>query len=343
MKILHVLASNRFAGAERVAVNIIRNMPEYNCIYVSPPGPIEEQLKNLGIEYHPIKRLTPWDLRRVISELRPDIIHAHDYRAGVMSSGFSKRVRVISHLHSNYPWAKSINAKTLLYGRQIPRFHKIIMVSESIRDEFIWQNQINSRGVVIANVIDIQEVIHLSNLYCADSSDLLFVGRLTEPKAPLDFISLVAELKKSHPSISAVILGEGELQVRCQAEIDRLDLNDHIHMAGFQENPFPFIIAGKILVIPSKWEGFGMAAMEAMALGRPVIANSTGGLTKMILPGRTGYLCTEFEEMVEMTNLLLNNKVLWQEMSKQAGKWAADKNDMEAYISSIKKIYGINN
>jgi len=341
LRILHVLASNSFAGAERVAVNIIKNMPEYDCTYVSPPGPIREQLNNLGIAYYPIKRLTPWDLRRVVSELRPDIIHAHDYRASVVSAGFSKRVKVISHLHSNYPWAKGINAKTLLYGGHIPYFHKIIMVSEAIRDEFIWQNRINSRAVVIDNVIDIPEVIHLSNLNSADPSDLVFAGRLTEPKAPLDFISLVAELKKSHPSISAVMLGEGELQVRCQTEIDRLGLNKNITMAGFQENPFPYIAAGKIVVIPSKWEGFGMVGMEAMALGRPVIANSTGGLTKMILTGRTGYLCTEFEEMVARANLLLNNLALWQEMSKQAGKWAADKNNIKAYIALIKKVYGI--
>lgn len=343
MKILHVLASNRFAGAERVAINVIKNMPEDDCTYVSPPGPIADQLRTLGIAYHPVNRLTPWDMQKVINYYQPDIIHAHDYRASVMSAYTKKRSKLVSHLHCNYPWANRINPRTCLYSCTIPEYERIITVSEAIRDDFVWPDRIKSRVKVLHNVIDLQQILSAACEQTIASSDLLFMGRLTEQKDPLAFIALVAEIKKVNPNINARMLGEGELKASCQSEIERLQVGDNIEFLGFKSNPFPYVTATKLVVMPSKWEGFALVAMEALSLGKPVVANNVGGFQEVVKNTETGYLCNSFAEMVNKVNLLLGNDELLQEMSRQATEWAAQNNRMEDYIAVIKDIYaGVN-
>ena len=342
MKILHVLASNRFAGAERVAVNIIKNMPEHDCTYVSPPGPIEEQLGNLGISYYLIDELTPWNMRKVINYFQPDIVHAHDYRASVMSVFSGENRKIISHLHCNYPWADKINPRTCLYGFTIPKYQRIITVSQAIREDFVFSNRIKTRATVLHNVIDVQQILSSSLEQTVAGAELLFMGRLTLQKDPLAFISLVAELKKHNPEIRAIMLGEGELKSSCIHEIERLDLQNSIELLGFKSNPFPYAAAAKLLVMTSRWEGFALTAMEALSLGKPVVAYNNGGFKEVVKDGETGYLCNSFTEMFEKVSILLENQDLLQEMGRQAQQWSAEKNNMENYISSLKKIYGIN-
>ena len=84
MKILHILASNSFSGAENVVCQIVgmfSDDPSIEMIYCSPDGPIRGELDERGVRFAPISALNLKELRRVIREQRPDLIHAHDMRA----------------------------------------------------------------------------------------------------------------------------------------------------------------------------------------------------------------------------------------------------------------------
>ena len=90
MKILHVLASNKFSGAENVACQIIKMFsdrePGIEMAYCSPKGEIEQALNKEKIDYYPLKKLNKRELKRVIKTFKPDIIHAHDMRASFYSA-----------------------------------------------------------------------------------------------------------------------------------------------------------------------------------------------------------------------------------------------------------------
>ena len=87
MKVIHVLNSNRYSGAENVAITIIKELNnEMDCLYACPRGPIEEILKKENIKYIPIKKLSIREINKVIKEYNPDIIHAHDFRASIICS-----------------------------------------------------------------------------------------------------------------------------------------------------------------------------------------------------------------------------------------------------------------
>ena len=84
MKVLHVLKSNRYSGAENIAITICANMQKYMCAYTSPIGPIDEKLKEQNIKYYPMKKFCVMELKRVVKEFEPDVIHAHDFSASVI-------------------------------------------------------------------------------------------------------------------------------------------------------------------------------------------------------------------------------------------------------------------
>ena len=87
MRILHLLASNKFSGAEHIAVDIIRALQEkYELVYVSPTGEIKEFLGQEKIRYIPLNELSYLEVYRVIKDYKPDIIHAHDYRASCIAA-----------------------------------------------------------------------------------------------------------------------------------------------------------------------------------------------------------------------------------------------------------------
>ena len=131
MKILHVLNSNKYSGAENVVCQIINMFAEdadTEMVYCSPDGPIRENLEEYGISFAPIASLCSSELKRVIAEQNPDVIHAHDFRASMISTSVAKKIPVISHLHNNGLWLKSIGIKTVAFAASCRKYKKSLQM-----------------------------------------------------------------------------------------------------------------------------------------------------------------------------------------------------------------------
>ena len=114
--VLHILNTNELSGAENVVCTIIKNMDNnYKMIYCSPNGPISQKLKEENIIFSPLKKLSYKEVKKTIETIKPDIIHAHDNRATVIASLFSKKYKIISHIHGNNIIMNSFNAKSFLF------------------------------------------------------------------------------------------------------------------------------------------------------------------------------------------------------------------------------------
>ena len=310
-KILHLLASNKYSGAENVVCTIIDNFKnEYDMAYCSPIGPIEQILKDKNINYYGMEKFNSNNLKGIIRKYNPDIIHAHDYRASTLAvlSGF--KGKIISHLHNNCPSAKSWNLKTLSYNLCISKFDKVIGVSDKVYEEAIFKSKINNKYVTIYNYVDKNLVIQKSNEYeCTKQYDLFFIGRLTEQKDPLLFIEIVNKLKNDKNDIRAVMIGDGELKEECLKKIDEYNLSSNIDMAGFVSNPFPIIKNSKLCIMPSKWEGFGLTAIESLILNKPVLNSGVGGLGE-IFKENNEFICNDIEDYVKKIKEISNKKFL---------------------------------
>ena len=103
LKVLHLLSSDRFSGAENVVCQIITAFDgdsEVEHLYVSPEGPIRETLKEKNIRYVP-ETVNGIDLKRIVEIEQPDIIHAHDMLASLFATFCVRNIPIVSHIHNN--------------------------------------------------------------------------------------------------------------------------------------------------------------------------------------------------------------------------------------------------
>ena len=106
MKVLHLLKSNRFSGAENIALMIMDVCSDVEMIYASPDGPIRQVVENRNHIFYALAEPTISEVKKAIHELNPDMIHAHDFSMSSIAAWASDGIPVISHLHNNPLWLK---------------------------------------------------------------------------------------------------------------------------------------------------------------------------------------------------------------------------------------------
>lgn len=307
-KVLHLLASNSYSGAENVVCTIIENFgEEYDMAYSSPKGSIEEVLAKRNINYYSMDKFDLKNVKRVIKEYNPNIIHAHDYKASFFAALSGFKGKIISHIHNNCDFAKSWNPKTVLYKLVINKFSSVVGVSDKVYEEAVYKKTLGDKYVTIHNFVDKGSVLEKANEYQFDKYyDLFYIGRLSDEKNPIGFIEVVKEVAKKHPNVKVVIIGDGVLYNDCKNLINNYSLTNNIDMLGFLSNPFPVIKNSKVGIMPSKWEGFGLTAIEAMILNKPVLNSGAGGLSK-IFENNTELICKDVTEYADKYEQLVIN------------------------------------
>jgi colanic acid/amylovoran biosynthesis glycosyltransferase len=125
-----------------------------------------------------------------------------------------------------------------------------------------------------------------------DRPRLVSVGRLAEQKGQLLLVEAAARLRDRGADFELVIVGDGPMRQELEQLIDRLGLRDRVRITGFLDNRAVRreLEAARALVLPSFAEGLPVVIMEAMALGRPVIATYIAGIPELVESGQTGWL-----------------------------------------------------
>lgn len=126
------------------------------------------------------------------------------------------------------------------------------------------------------------------------SKTLVCVGRLTAQKGHLVLIEAFAELIRGGHDASLVLAGDGELRPQVEAAIRRLGLESRVRITGWidERRVREEILAARAVALASFAEGLPVVLMEALALGRPVVATSIAGIPELVRPGRSGWLVT---------------------------------------------------
>ena len=336
--ILHIFNSNHYSGLEKVACDIILNTnDEYREIYITKDGPIIKQLKKLNIEYYVVDKISIANIKKVLEIFQPDIIHAHDYRASCIAALSTKNIPILSHLHNNSPWIKTLHPFSFLYLYCSRRFEKILIVSNSIKDEYIFSKFIENKIQNIGNPLSRKLILDKINKNDEKEYDICCVARLTKQKNPLRFIKIIDRIRTTHKSIKTIWVGEGELLDNCKEETLKLGLDKNIKFLGFKENPFEYMNKSKVLMLTSDWEGFGLVAFEALTLGLPCYVSNVGGLPT-IVDGACGALCDEDNDFLDCIDILDNND-LYKKKSVSAIKKSKKLDNYDGYMMNIRKIY----
>lgn len=337
-KIAHVLKSSIYSGAENVALTIIKGLQEeYEFVYIATEGPIREKLEEENIPFVLLEKFNRKNLKNVLNRVQPDIIHAHDFSATVMSL-LCGHHRVISHLHYDPPWARKWNLKTIIFVVLGKRIAKILAVSRRAYQNLVFSDILKSKMQMIGNPIDKDYILSMGKDEKIKKYDILFVGRLAEQKSPQTFIEIVCKLTESGRTVQCAMAGAGELEEECRNLIKKNNLQDNIELLGFQKNPYQLMKKSKILCVTSLWEGYGLVAAEANILGVPVLSTRTGGVTE-IFGENAIELCTDAMDFVKKILILLNDGQEYQKWQERALERARGFITPEEYIRQLRVIY----
>lgn len=339
-KIFFIVNTSEFSGAESVNFSIIEGLKKkYDFYWVSKSGNINKFLAESNINWIEIKKLSVKEIKRIIKEYKPDILHATDFRASVICSLLNTKIPVIAHLHNNSPWLKKfcINSFSFLYAGI--KVNKILTVSSSIEKEFIFSKFIKNKITCIGNPVSRNKILKkvtqndYNKIY-----DICCVARLTEQKNPKRFIKIIYELKKKNNDIKVVWVGSGELLNECLELCKKYKLENNIKFVGFQKNPYKYMASSKIFMLTSSWEGYGLVVFEALTFGLPCVVSNVGGIVD-IVTNECGKLCISDEEYLNCIENLLMNKMKYEKFSSEAIKRSIVLDNFDEYINYIDKVY----
>lgn len=340
MRVLHVLASNKFSGAENVACQIIDFFDgEIEMAYCSPNGQIAEALNDRNIQYFSVSKLDKKEILRVIKEYNPDILHCHDLRAVAVCSGI-KNIRKIAHIHQNNPQMSKVSLRSILARLFLKKYSHIFWVSDSCFNDFIFHKKLYSCSSVLSNILNL-EYLHnrIGRSANIDEFDLVYCGRLIPIKNPERLLRIVVLIKEKLSNIKLAIMGDGELFESLQDKIKALKLEDNIKLFGFVSNPISIINKSKIMLMTSIREGTPMTALESMGVGVPVFSTKVDGMIKIVQNDINGYLYDTDEEVANIVVRYLNNDKEMKRIKKDTYAFAKNYNDKEKYKSEIFKAY----
>ena len=301
--VLHIVHQLDFGGVESHMRIIAENedlTPFEHCFCaISHGGAISGELAAakksvtiLGVKSQTPSIIAIWKLISFIRSKRPDIIHTRGAESNFhgLIAGHICRVPVCIAEEIGFP---SHSRKARIIFQQVYRLADcVIAISEAVKCKLIELGEVSSdRVVVLLNPTQMQ-----AERNCHPSSDRFeigFVGRLEKIKNPVALIQAAALLRNQEIPVYVRIVGKGSQRKFLEEEIIRLKLTDFVELTGFDPNPFERLKNVAVYVQPSISEGFGLALVEAMSVGIPVLATSVGGTPEIITDGENGWLLTD--------------------------------------------------
>ena len=343
MKILHLLQSNRFSGAENVVCQIIgmmKNESNMEFVYCSRNGQIAEELNRRNIRFAPISDLTVKEVKKVIKEERPDIIHAHDMRASFIAAMSCGTIPIISHIHNSDFMSRKISAKSVAYLLSTLKISHIIWVSDSCLKNYVFYRKLLKKSTVLYNVINSNEIKSKvqqdPNVY---EHDVVFIGRLADPKNPVRLIKIIELVKQRYEDVKVGIVGTGDLENVTRHTSHECGLDDNIVFYGFSSNPMKILNDSKVMVMTSDREGTPMVALEAMALGVPIVSTPTDGLCEIVRQGETGFLESDNHAFADRIIEIISNVEIRNRLSQNSFRRFSELNDIEKYKDVLNGCY----
>ena len=337
MRIACILRKGIFYGAENMTVLAAKHMSKNHEVwYCCPEGPIQDYLKDSGVTYIPIEKVSVKTVKHLMKTLKPDIFLVLDNKASMIFA--LAGAPFVSYQQNNWPFIGNLNLYSLGMLYYCKRAKKVIGVSDHLINEFRFSKYIRDKYVTIPNVVDLSHVKELAGeIPQKKTYDLCFFGRLAEQKYPESFVRIVKEIVEVRPETNAVMVGHGDLTDKVKALAVQLNVMDNITFTGFLKNPFEIVKQSRLLIMTSRYEGHCLAVIEAMSLGLPVIARRVPGLEDDV-DDSCGALCDDEEEFCAVILKLLADEELYQTKSLGAIEKARVSGNVEKFATDIEKV-----
>lgn len=309
---------------------------------------------------HLVRAVRPWhdvlgffEIVRLLTRVRPHVVHTHTSKAGLLGRWAAWWVGVpivihTPHGHVFHSYFSPLTSRLFITLERLSAriTRKLIMLTEAERDEHLAAGVADrDKMVVIPSGVDLDvlPVVRPSrtDLGLPPEGPLIgYVGRLAEIKGPGDLVRAMPRVLEKHPRAHLVMGGDGPERAAVEAETARLKIADRVTMLGALADAGGLLSVVDLVVVPSRNEGMGRVAVEAMAAGLPVVATRVGGLAEVIVDGETGLLvsCGDVGAMAQAIVAVLSDPPGARRMG-EAGRHRAARYSTAVMLSALDALY----
>ena len=302
--------------------------------------------KDRGVKVVPISSLvrkiapvqdlqTFFSLWRLMLQERPDIVHTHTSKTGILGRWAAKMagVPIIVHTPHGHVFYGHFGPLVSRFFLAIERLTAsitdcMVALSEGERNDYI-RFSVSSpdkivtihSGVEIDRYMKAEVNVEEKRRSLGLNPNGLVVGTvgwLLPIKGPIHLLNAMAHIWRNHPEIRLVFVGKGELEGKLRAEASRMGVSERVTFLGWRDDIPEIMQILDIFVLPSLNEGMGRVLVEAMAAGRPVVASKVGGIPDLVEHKKNGFLVGPGD--VNGTSLAIKRLLIDRKMRDEMGR-----------------------
>lgn len=355
MNILHVINNLGSGGAEKLIEDTLPILNQYNNIRIDlliltgNDNVFDEELKNSGINIYNLESsniynpINVFKIRKFFKNNNYHLIHMHLFPtfywvtiANILN--FKNKVPLVMTEHSTYNRRRKYKLLKIFDKFIYNQIEKIISISKDTQlnlKEWLDINKDNDKFEIINNGINTEKFKNAKSYKKRDllkgysSGDVIItmVGRFSEQK---DQKTIIKAIKKLPSNFHLILVGQGDLKSDCKNLVENLQINNRVHFLGFRKDIDKIMKTSDIIVLSSKWEGFGLVAVEGMAARKPLIASNVSGLKEIVKGAGLLFEAGNANDLVKLIEKLNSDQKFYNEITEKCFARAKkyDLNDM---------------
>tara|TARA_X000000950_G_C13915800_1_gene660948 strand:+ start:1100 stop:2212 length:1113 start_codon:yes stop_codon:yes gene_type:complete len=365
MRVIHLIPEFRKGGAERLCIDICYELKkrkiDYLLITFNDFNLYEELTKY--IDYKIVKidfklsvlnknKIDLENLNRIVENFSPDIIHSHLFIGEIISQSINHNALRICHVHDDikqlnklklssfFSKLKIANYYERIYYLKKKKSNKTIYMCISKDSKSIIENKIpNSNCVFFPNAINIKNFKPI-NRKINNNINLISIGSFYAKKGHSLLLKTLFELNQlSNLNFKLHLIGDGALKDKLIEETKKLKLTNKVIFHGIVPNPEKYLQKSHLYVHAASYEPFGLALIEAMSTGLPVISTDGKGNRDIINENNGVLLNHRNPKKYAMEILTLIKNTNTYENKAMGALKTAKKYDIKNYVDRLLEIY----
>ncbi len=364
IKLVQIIADSKIGGGPSHILGILRQIDKekFDCFLICPKGFLSDEAEKIpGLKIFNIEMKSKFDigsilkLKSKLQKIRADgnpfgpmIVHSHGPRAGLLANFvLPNGVKFVytEHIYDeSYRLKNPINdyLQRFFLKKQNFKANLIIAVSSSVKKALIKNGLVPAdKIIVIPNGVDVDQFKVGKPVASKYNHPVIgSVSNLNPTKGFEYLIDAIPIIKKKFPLISVEIIGAGPERNKLILKVKELGLIHNVSLLGGKKDGYKYIKHWRAFVLPSVSEPFGIAALEAMASGVPVVASKVGGLQDIITDKKNGLLVEprNSDALAKVILQILENMALGAKL-KQGGLLRVKDFDWKKIVKELEKAY----
>jgi glycosyltransferase involved in cell wall biosynthesis len=357
-RILLLITRSEPGGAQSHVLELLQGLTKkYEIILATgEKGFLLVEAKALGIESYllpslkrnisPVNDIKAYkEIRDTILQTRPDLVHTHSSKAGILGSRLAAHRLGIKNIFTAHGWAfadgtpwprKLIGIPTeYIAGKWCDRIITVSHADKQLAVKFHIANQ-KKISVIHNGIADIEQSLLANPVN--ETPILTMVARVAPPK---NFTCLLDALALINEKYLLRVVGDGPQLSHVQEYARKLGIEKNIDFMG-SRNDVPAILASSdIFILSSDWEGFPISIIEAMRARLPIVASNVGGISEAVIEDRNGYLVPrdDAERLSKVIRQLLTDKKKRKMMGQSSRVLFEKQGTTELMLEEIEKVY----